>query len=85
MVGRGKEAQPLADAAIAIGEKQFGEKSLFAGAAHRARAYALQSVGDFSGARVEVDKAAEIFAAMGKGGEVYIKALEPLRNKMLGK
>ncbi|MEP6485568.1 MAG: protein kinase [Rudaea sp.] len=82
VVGRAKEALPLADAAVGIAEKQYGLQSPFTVVAHRARGYARLGTNDVTGARADLDQATEISKTMGKGGEIYLKTLEPLRAKI---
>jgi eukaryotic-like serine/threonine-protein kinase len=81
-VGRPKEALPLAESAVSVAEKQYGTNHPFNAVAHRARGYARAGLHDATGATADLNKAVEIFTAMGKGGEVTLKGLERLRAKI---
>jgi eukaryotic-like serine/threonine-protein kinase len=81
-VGRFADALPLADAAVKTADEHYGATSPFAAVAHRARGYARVGRGDNAGARADLDDAVKISTAMGKGGEIYLKTLEPLRAKI---
>jgi serine/threonine-protein kinase len=80
--GRTTDAAPLAEAAVEIATSDYGEKSLFAGAAFRARANVRVAQGRLDAARSDLHTAAEIFAAAGKGGEIYTKSLDGLRARL---
>jgi hypothetical protein len=63
-------------------DSSSNELSPFTIVAHRARSYSRLGTGDVAGARSDLVKATEIAMAWGKGGEIYLKSLEPLKTKM---
>jgi hypothetical protein len=69
MVGRAKDALPLAQAAVTIVEKQYGLQSPFTIVVHRARGYARLGTKDISGTRADLGTATEIATALGSAAK----------------
>ncbi len=82
--GRIGEAEPLAEKSIVIGRDHLGEGSVFAGAAYASLARVRVAQGRKSEARTALDRATEIFTALGEPGTAQLKKLEPLRAALNG-
>ena len=80
-VGRLAEAARIAESALTIGREQFGEDSVFAGAAYTTRARVYIAQGKRAAARSDVDAATRIFTAMGAGGAPFLDALVRCRTR----
>ncbi|QBB71779.1 tetratricopeptide repeat protein [Pseudolysobacter antarcticus] len=80
--GRATEALPLAEAALKNGLALYGAKSAFTGIAYRSRAKTMLALGKIAEARADLDAATAVFVGMGKGGEIQLKTLLPLREKL---
>lgn len=79
---RVREAEPLAEAALAIATTDYAANKTMVAAAYRARASVRLAAGRKAEARSDVEQATALFRAAGKAGEGYLRLMEPLRQQI---
>jgi serine/threonine-protein kinase len=79
VAGRASEAEPVAQAAVDIAEADYANNKMLLGGACRARARVRLAQGRIADARADIERAVTLFGALGKGGEGYLRLMEPLR------
>jgi serine/threonine-protein kinase len=80
--GRLADADTMAQAALDVAEADYASSKTLLGGACRARARVRLAQGRIADARADLERATDLFVAAGKGGEGYIRLMEPLRGEI---
>jgi len=73
------DADAMAQAALDVAETDYAGNRILLGGACRARARVRYAQGRVGEARADLDRATGLFVAAGKGGEGYLRLMQPLR------
>jgi serine/threonine-protein kinase len=81
-LGRSAEAEPLAQSALEIAQERYAGNAILVASSYRARARVRLAEQRDNDARADLEHATALFNGAGKGGEGYIRLMEPLRKKL---
>ncbi|MGN6520162.1 MAG: DUF3856 domain-containing protein [Dokdonella sp.] len=80
--GRIADAEAMARAALEVAEADYAGNQILLGGAYRARARVRSAQGRIVEARADLERATDLYAASGAGGEGYLRLMQPLRREI---